>query len=395
MNAGIPFSYIWRNLRTRKLTTLLTAGGMALVVFVYATVLMLEAGLAQTLIATGSADNVTVIRKGAQTEVQSVVDRSQAAIIESNRHVATDRNGNKLIAKESVVLISLNKRGVAKDKAAKPANVIIRGTNEAGLILRPQVQIVEGRMFRPGSAEVIAGRAIADRFQGGGLGETIRFGQREWVVVGIFDAGKTGFNSEIWADSELMMQSFRRVVFSAATFKLTESRSFDAAVKALDADPRLTVEAKRETQFYADQSRVMALFIRYLGITLSVIFSLGAVIGAMITMYASVANRVGEVGTLRAIGFSRKAVMLAFLIESLLLALLGGVAGLALASGMQFFTISTMNFQTFSELAFSFTLTPGIVVNALVFSLIMGLLGGFLPAARAARLNIVDALRAG
>ena len=395
MNTGIPFSYIWRNLRTRKLTTLLTAGGMALVVFVYATVLMLEAGLAQTLVATGSPDNVTVIRKGSQTEVQSVIDRSQAAIIESNARVATDRNGDKLIAKESVVLISLNKRGVAKGAPAKPANVIIRGTNAAGLTLRPQVQISEGRMFRPGSAEVIAGRAIADRFQGAGLGETIRFGQREWVVVGIFDAGKTGFNSEIWADSELMMQSFRRVVFSAATFKLTESQQFDEVVKAFEADPRLTIEAKRETQFYADQSRVMALFIRYLGVTLSVIFSLGAVIGAMITMYAAVANRVGEVGTLRAIGFNRRAVMLAFLVESLLLSALGGVVGLLLASGMQFFTISTMNWQTFSELAFSFTLTPGIVLNALIFSLIMGLLGGFLPAARAARLSIVDALRAG
>jgi len=191
------------------------------------------------------------------------------------------------------------------------------------------------------------------------------------------------------------MQSFRRVVFSAATFKLAESQQFDAVVKDLAADPRLTVEAKRETQFYADQSRAMALFIRYLGVTLSVIFSLGAIIGAMITMYAAVANRVAEVGTLRAIGFNRKAVMLAFLIESLLLALFGGVAGLLLASGMQFFTISTMNFQTFSELAFSFTLTPGIVINAVIFSLIMGLLGGFLPAARAARLSIVDALRAG
>ncbi|HEX4910661.1 MAG TPA: ABC transporter permease, partial [Permianibacter sp.] len=241
MSSGIPFSYIWRNLRTRKLTTLLTAGGMALVVFVYATVLMLEAGLAQTLIATGSPDNVTVIRKGSQTEVQSVVDRSQASIIESNRHVASDRNGDKLIAKESVVLISLNKRDIPADGIARPANVIIRGTNAAGLTLRPQVQIVEGRMFRPGAAEVIAGRAIADRFQGAGLGETIRFGQRDWVVVGIFDAGKTGFNSEIWADSELMMQSFRRVVFSAATFRLTESDAFDAVVKELDSDPRLTV----------------------------------------------------------------------------------------------------------------------------------------------------------
>lgn len=390
MSSRIPFSYIWRNLVTRKLTTLLTAGGMALVVFVYATVLMLEAGLEQTLVATGSADNVTVIRKGSQTEVQSAVDRTQAAIIESNRHVASGRDGSKLIAKEQVVLISLNKRGTVK-----PGNVVIRGTSSVGLTLRPQVQLSQGRMFRPGSAEVIAGRAIAERFHGAGVGETLRFGQREWLVVGVFDAGKTGFNSEIWADGELMMQSFRRPVFSAATFKLAESHQFDALVKELEADPRLTVEAKRETQFYADQSRVMAMFISYLGVTLSVIFSLGAVIGAMITMYAAVASRVGEVGTLRAIGFNRRAVMLAFLVESLLLSLLGGVIGLLLASGMQFFTISTMNWQTFSELAFSFSLTPGIVAKALVFSLVMGLLGGFLPAARAARLNIVDALRAG
>ena len=390
MLATVPLSYIWRNLHTRKLTTVLTAGGMALVVFVYTTVLMLEAGLQETLIQTGSHDNVAVIRKGSETEVQSAVDRQQAAIIEAQPEIAYDRDGRKLISKESVILITLPKRD-----SAKPANVVVRGSDSVGLALRPQVKLVQGRMFRPGSSEVIASAALAERFRGAGLGESIRFGQRDWTVVGLFDAGKTGFNSEIWGDREQMMQSFRRLNFSLTVFKLVDSGQFDAIKQRLESDQRLTVEVQRETEFYAEQSRMMAAFISILGLSLSIIFSLGAVIGAMITMYAAVANRIAEIGTLRALGFKRRAVLLAFLFESLLLSLLGGVVGLLLASGMQFLTISTMNWQTFSELAFSFTLTPAIVINALVFSLIMGLLGGFLPAARAARLNIVDALRAG
>ncbi|MEW9897837.1 ABC transporter permease [Chitinivorax sp. PXF-14] len=384
----IPFPYIYRNLLTRKLTTALTAGGMALVVFVYATVLMLEAGLKETLVQTGSEDNVTVIRKSSQTEVQSAIDRKQAGIIESSPQIAYGGDGRKLVSKESVVLITLPKRD-----SDKPSNVVIRGTSLTGLALRPQVKLAAGRMFKPGSAEIVAGRAIAERFKGGGIGETIRFGQREWRVVGVFDAGKTGFNSEIWGDVEQMMQAFRRPVFSALTFKLADSQQFEAFVNAIEGDPRLTVEAKRETQFYADQSEVMAKFIKYLGLALSIIFSLGAIIGAMITMYASVSNRIGEIGTLRALGFGRSSVLAAFLIEALALAGLGGVIGIVCASGMQLLTISTMNWQTFSELAFSFTLTPGIVLRSLLFALFMGLVGGFLPAARAARMKIVDALR--
>lgn len=390
MLTTVPLSYVWRNLHARRLTTALTAGGMALVVFVYATVLMLEAGLQETLVQTGSHDNVTVIRKGSETEVQSGIDRQQAAIIESQPEIAYNRDGRRLVTKESVILITLPKRD-----SNKPANVVVRGSDDIGLQLRPQIQIVQGRMFRPGSTEVIAGVALAERFRGAGLGESVRFAQRDWTVVGLFDAGKTGFNSEIWGDREQMMQSFRRINFSVVAFKLADSSRFETVRNRIDGDQRLTVEAQRETEFYAEQSRMMAAFISILGVSLSIIFSLGAVIGAMITMYAAVANRIGEIGTLRALGFKRRAVLLAFLIESLLLSLLGGAVGLLLASGMQFLTISTMNWQTFSELAFSFTLTPGIIINALIFALIMGLLGGFLPAARAARLNIVDALRAG
>lgn len=384
----IPLSYIYRNLWARRLTTLLTAGGMALVVYVFATVLMLEEGLRETLVETGQPDNVVVIRKSSQTEVQSGVERTQAAIVESRPEVAYDQAGERMVSKEVVVLITLN-----KSAANTPANVVIRGTTAQGMALRPQVRLQEGRMFRPGAAEIVVGRSIAERFSGVGIGERLRFGQREWTIVGVIDAGRTGFNSEIWGDAEQMRQAFRRPVYSSVTFRLADSGRFDEMKAQLEGDPRMTVEAKRETVYYAEQSEVMAKFIRILGMVLSVIFSLGAIIGAMITMYASVASRTAEIGTLRALGFRRRGILAAFLAESMLLGLAGGAAGLALASAMQFFSLSTMNWQTFSELAFSFTLTPGIALQSLLFALLMGLLGGFLPALRAARLNIVDALR--
>ncbi len=385
----IPFSYIVRNMAARRLTTVLTAGGMALVVYVFATVLMLAAGLEKTLVATGQDDNVVMIRKSAQTEVQSGVDRLSAGIIESLPDIATGADGRKLISKEPVVLINLPKRD-----SGKPSNVVIRGVTPVGLVLRPQVGIVEGRMFRPGTSEIIAGRAIANGFQHAGLGETLRFAQRDWTVVGVFDAGRTGFDSEVWGDAEQLLQSFRRTSYSSLIFRLIDSDRFDAVQKAVESDPRLTVEAKRETRFYAEQSEALSKFIRYLGTSIAVIFSIGAIIGAMITMYAAVASRTGEIGTLRALGFSRGAILVAFLTEALLLGFVGGVIGLVAASFMQSLSISTMNFQTFAEIAFSFTLTPGIVVASLVFALAMGFVGGFLPAARAARMKIVDALRA-
>jgi len=212
-------------------------------------------------------------------------------------------------------------------------------------------------------------------------------------VVGIFDAGSTGFSSEIWGDADQLMQTFRRQAYSSVIFTLSDPSAFDAFKARVESDPRLTVEAKRETRFYADQSEVMAKFLRILGTSLTIIFSLGAVIGAMITMYAAVANRTAEIGTLRALGFQRRSILGTFLMESLLLGLIGGAAGLFLASFLQLFTISTLNFQTFSELAFSFTLTAEIVWQALAFSLVMGFVGGVLPALRASRMKIVDALR--
>jgi putative ABC transport system permease protein len=385
----IPFLYTVKNLGARKVTTALTAAGMALVVFVFATVLMLQEGLKKTLVDTGSPDNVVVTRRSSGTEVQSGIDRAQAAVVESQPEIAYGPEGHALVSKEMVVLITLQKRD-----SDKPSNVIIRGVGVQGRNLRPQVRIVQGRMFRPGSSEIIAGRGIADRFRGAGVGEHLRFGMRDWTVVGTFDANRSGFDSEIWGDVEQLMQAFRRPVYSSVIMRMADPGRFNGLKRRLETDPRLTVEAKRESVFYSEQSEVLANFIGYLGMTLSVIFSIGATIGAMITMYASVANRTAEIGTLRALGFRAGGILAVFLLEALLLGLLGGTIGLFLASFMQFLTISTMNWQSFAELAFSFTLNAAIVAKSLAFALIMGLIGGFLPAVRASRLNIVDALRA-
>lgn len=387
---AIPFLYSARSVWTRRLTTFLTASGMALVVFVFASVSMLAEGLQKTLVDTGSYDNVVVFRKGAISDVQSSVTREQAAIIESRGEIAVGSDGRQVLAKEVVVLISLLKRGTAK-----PSNVVIRGGSLNSIRLRPQVRLIDGRAPRPGTTEIIAGSSIARRFQGGGLGESLRFGMRDWNVVGVFDAGATGFNSEIWGDAEVLMRSFRRPVYSTVVFKLKDPDSFERLKAQMEGDPRLTHEARRETEFYSAQSEVMARFLRVLGDSLTAIFSVGAVIGAMITMYSAVANRTSEIGTLRALGFGRVSILAAFLIESLIIGLAGGLAGLFLASFLQLFTISTLNFQTFSELAFTFTLTPGIALKSLASSLAMGLTGGLLPAVRASRMPIADALRTG
>jgi putative ABC transport system permease protein len=387
---AVPLAYIARNLWVRRVTTALTAAGMALVVYVFATVLMMTEGIRATLVATGQPDNVMVLRKGAGAEINSGISRQQAAILETLPGIATDARGRALLSKEPVILNNLPKRG-----SGKPSNVTMRGTTEAGLLLRPQVRIVEGRLFRPGSTEIIAGQAIAAGFAGVQLGATLRFGGREWTVVGLFDAQRSGFDSEIWADGEQLMAAFRRNSFSSVILRLADAgEGYGRITTLIEDDPRLKLEPKREIQFYADQSKALATFIGYLGTALAVIFSIGAIVGAMITMFGSVASRVGEIGTLRALGFRRGAVLSAFLLEALLLSLVGGVLGLAAASFMQAVDISTTNFSTFSELAFQFKLTPVIAVQAMLFALAMGVVGGFIPAWRAARLKIVDCLRA-
>lgn len=386
----IPFAYIFKNLWTRKLTTLLTAGGMALVVFVFAAVLMLDAGLKKTLVGTGSWDNAILLRQGAQTEIQSGVSRDQASLIETLPQVARGANAEPLVSKETIVLIAIPKKG-----DTKPQNVVTRGLPQMGITLRPQVKLVHGRWFKPGSSEVVVGASVYSGFEGTDIGQTLRFAGRDWTIVGTFDGGKSGFDSEVWGDVEQMMQAFRRTAYSSMIVRMAGAGQIEGIKNAIAGDRRLLLEPKIEPLFYEEQSKALSNFISYLGLILSIIFSIGAMIGAAITMYAAVANRTAEIGTLRALGFRRISILIAFLGEALLLALVGGAVGLLFASFLQTLTISTLNFTSFSQLAFGFTLTPRIVINTVLFSLVMGFVGGFLPAIKAARLEIVDALRTG
>ncbi len=389
---GILFilaQYSYRNFVARRLTTALTAGGMGLVVFVFATVLMLVHGLESALVSTGSKENVVFIRRSSEVEVQSIIPREQAAVLENIREIAVGQDGRELAARELVVLIGLKKRGVDI-----VSNILVRGVDaNLSFQLRPQIRIISGRRFQPGSAEVVVGKNILRRFDIGGLGESIAFGMRSWTVVGIMDGGGSGFDSEVWGDADLLMATFRRPVYSSVLARLRDPSTFEEIKSRVLEDPRLTVEAFREIDYYASQSELMARFIRILGMTLSLIFSLGAIIGSMVTMYAAVASRVSEIGALRALGFNRLSILAAFMMESLFLGLLGGLTGVAAASLMHRFTLSTMNWQTFSELSFRFTLTWDIFLKALIFACLMGLVGGTFPALRAARMSIVAALR--
>jgi putative ABC transport system permease protein len=260
--------------------------------------------------------------------------------------------------------------------------------------MRRAITLTAGRMFMFGTNEIIVGTNTAKRFKGCAIGQTLRFGDATWTIVGHFEAGGSAFESEIWGDAEQVMPAFGRPVFSAMTVRLTGASAFPSFKASVEQDPRTQgLEVKRERQYYLEQSKLMATLIRILGMIITVIFSIGAVFGALITMYAAVANRTVEIGTMRALGFQRRTVLGAFLVESILLSLLGGLLGVCLASLMSFVQISTTNFGSFSEIAFGFVLSPGIVVASLLFAAAMGILGGFAPAVRAARLNILAALR--
>jgi len=386
----IPLSYNIRNLWARRLTMSLTMSGITLVVFVFAAVLMLAEGVKQTLVSTGSDDNVIIIRKSAQSELVSAVGRESVSNISTFPEVATNSEGKPMATADVVSIINLNKTGT-KDMG----NVPVRGISPGALGIRPQVTMKEGRMFQQGSTEIIVGNAVASQFEGVAVGQKIQIGTGFWTIVGIFDAGKSGFASEVWADAEQLMLAFNRPVYSTLTVKLKNVNDFDAFKSRLEGDQRLAeLDAKREKSFYEEQSQGMAVFIRVLGLIITIIFSAGAMIGAMITMYAAVANRTVEIGTMRALGFQRKSILAAFLVEAMFLSLVGGGIGLGFASLLEFVSFSTTNFTSFTELAFGFHFTPMIALWTMIFSLVMGLVGGFLPAVRASRLDIISALRA-
>ena len=387
----IPFKYTLKNFSSRKLTTAITLVGISLVVFVFAAVLMMAYGIQKTLVATGSQDNVMVIRKAANGEISSLIEGDAQNVIRTLPHIKTSADGKQIISNEPVVIINLVR------KNGGVSNVTVRGVAPVAQQLRPQVKIIEGRMITFGLKELIAGRSINERFNGANIGDVVNFAGDKWTVVGIFDTDGSGFDSEMWGDATQLLSSFNRgSTVSSVTFKLDNANNFENFKRAFEVDRRLQqYEPKIEQKFFEEQSELMATFIRILGIFITIIFSFGAIIGAMITMYSAVANRTVEIGTLRALGFKRRSILSAFMAESILISLIGWAIGILLASVLSFFKISTLNFGSFSELEFSFALSPSIVISSLIFSVIMGILGGFLPSVRAARLNIVKALRTG
>jgi ABC-type lipoprotein release transport system permease subunit len=385
--ARIPFVYNVRNLGQRRVSTALTALGIALVAWVFIFTLALAGGFEAALRSTGSPENAIVVRSGSTAELTSIITRESAAAIQSQPEIARAPDGQPLSTAELLVVWNLPR------KSGTTTNVVVRGIGPKSTALRPNVRLIAGRMFRPGLDEVVVGTMVAKRFQNCSLGDKLKLAGREWNVVGVFDAGGTSYDSEIWGDVELFMPVFDRPVFQSVILRLDDPSHLAALKKRLEADPRMSASVHREDQFYAAQSGTLAGLLRTLGTFVTLIMALGAIFGALNTMYASVGARTKEIGTLRAIGFSRGAVLLSVLVESTLLALLGGALGCLLALPVRTFTTSTMSYATFSELAFRFDVTPMMLVAGLVFSAAMGLVGGFFPARKAASMEVVDALR--
>ena len=387
----VPMKYILKSFMTRKLTTAITVTGIALVVFVFAAVLMMAYGVQKTLIATGSPDNVIVTRKASNGEISSIIDGDTRNVIKTLPFIAKSSDGKQIISDEPVVIINL------EIKKGGVSNVTVRGVSPDVRTLRPQIKIKEGRMFNPSLRELIVGEAISNKFLGAQIGSKVKFAGDNWDIVGIFESNGSGFDSEMWGDSDQLLNAFNRgSAVSTLTFKLDNINDLEKCKRAFETDIRLSqFEPKIEQKFFEEQSEFLATFIRILGIFITVIFSIGAIIGAMITMYSAVANRTVEIGTMRSLGFRRRSILMAFLTEALLISIIGAFVGLFFASFLQFFTVSTLNFSSFAELSFSFALSPSIVTSSFIFAVIMGFVGGFLPSVRASRINIVTALRGG
>ncbi|HLQ66192.1 MAG TPA: ABC transporter permease [Candidatus Limnocylindrales bacterium] len=385
--ARIPLIYNVRNLGQRRVSTALTALGIALVAWVFIFTLALAGGFQSALQATGSRDNAIIVRNGSTAELTSIITRDVAAAVESQPEIARAPDGRPLATAELVVVWNLPR------KSGTTTNVVVRGVGPKSAALRSKVHLAAGRMFRPGLDEVVVGKMVAERFQNCSVGDHLKLSGRDWNVVGVFDAGGTGYDSEIWGDVELFMPVFDRPVYQSVILRLGDNSHFAALKKRLESDPRMSVTVHREDQFYAAQAGALAGLLRSLGIFVTLIMALGAVFGALNTMYASVGARTKEIGTLRAIGFSGGSVLLSILVESTLLALLGGAIGCLLALPVRNFTTGTMSFTSFSELAFRFAVTPGMLLSGMIFAGAMGLVGGFFPARKAASMPVVEALR--
>jgi ABC-type antimicrobial peptide transport system permease subunit len=384
---AIPLKYNLRNLVVRRVNTLMTIGTVALVVSVFVALMALANGLNSALISTGVPENIIVIREGSQVEMQSFVTKEAFQIIQSLPGIARDPQGKPLASGEIAVMVNLPKR-----ESGESSNVTLRGVSETGRAMRPQIQMVDGRMFHPEVGEAIVSRKIADRFRGAGLGQTLRLGRRNLTIVGVFDAGGTGFDSEIWSHVTDVADAFDRSGYSSVLLRAESVATRDQLAGRIAAEQRLKLEAKSELAYYEEQTGTSAP-IKGLGIFVAIILGIGACFGGMNTMYAAVAYRTREIGTLRALGFSKASIMSSFVIESMIISLIGGVIGCLLALPVNGIATGTMNFRTFSEVAFSFKITPDLFVSALIFAAVLGLLGGFLPSRMAARMPITKALR--
>ncbi len=366
----------------------MTALGIGLVIFVFVWFLALGNGFHKTLVSTGRADNLIVLRKGATSEIESYLTRDWVSVIKAHSAVATGEGHRPIASAELLVIASIPRR----DGAA--GNISIRGVSQDALALRPYVKIVEGRLPTPGLAEVVVGRSLARRFGNLPVGGEVRFGKDPWRIVGLFDAGGSTFESEIWCDTEVLLSAFQREGFQSVTFRLDDPSRTKSVIEELENEARLQVQAHDEVSYYEEQSGMLGRMLTSVGFFIAVVMSIGAVFGALNTMYAAVDQRTREIGTLLAIGFSPFSIYVAFIVESVLIALLGGVLGILIALPFNGVSTGTTNWTSFSEIAFQFQISPPIVVAGLLFAAALGVVGGFLPAWRAARQPVASALRA-
>lgn len=388
---AIPVSYNLLSAKERWTSSVVAVLGIAGTVGVFVAMLALARGFKATLVSSGQPANVIVQRVGADTEMTSAITVEEVRVAEEMPQVARDAAG-PLVSPEVVVIAAVPMR----DSPDGEANVQIRGVGPRVLKVREQVRIVEGRFLTPGLAEVVVGRGARSAYQGLDLGATVRLGAGTWTVVGVFEAGGSAFDSEVWADAAILNGFYQRPpsLFQAATVKLRSPDDFDAFETALKGDPRAKLQAVREKAYYEKQSQVVTTLITVLGTLVAAVMALGAVFGALNTMYSAVSERAREIAVLRAIGFGGGSVVLSFFFEALVIALVGGLVGCVAVLPVNGLTTGTINWQTFSHLAFAFRITPDLLALGMVFALLMGALGGLPPAIRAARANVAHTLRA-
>jgi ABC-type lipoprotein release transport system permease subunit len=386
----IPLIYNLRSVRQRPVSTALTALGIGLVVSVFVAMLALANGFIAALATTGSSDNVLLLRRGADSELSSGIPREAISIISASPHIATGADGRPLVSPETYIVLNLRRPG--GDEYAV-ANVVARGVSDKAFEVRRSIKVVEGERFRSGQSEVCVGAKLKGRFEHVNVGDVLRFGNRDWKVVCRFTADGSSFESEIWGENEQFQNVFRYNSFQDVAFRLKDPGGFDEAKRAFLADQRLQVDAHRESEFYASQSELLGNILRFLAIMITSIMAVGAVFGAVNTMYAAVSSRTPEIAVLLTLGFHPRSVLASFLAESAVIALIGGVVGCLLALPINGVVTSTTNWASFSEVAFSFRVTPQLLLGGVIFAVVMGVVGGFFPARRASKLPVIQALR--